>query len=321
MKKFILFMIVIITFLGCSKEGKKDTLTISIFQFASRQTVDDAAKGVQKALNDAGYLDGQNCKIEIKNAQNDFGTAQLIAQSLAAGKSDLIITLTTPCLQVTANSNKRIPHVFGMVTDPFRMGIAKDCDNHIPNITGVATFQPVAEAVKMIKEVIPGIKKIGVVWNPTEACSEACTEIMRSSTSEYGIELLEVTVTNSIEVQMATQSLIGNGVEAILIGGDNTVELAIDAVILTGKEQNIPVFTNNPPHANKGAILSLGADYYTVGEVTGKLAIRVLKGEKTSNLPIEKSVPTKLWINQQVAKRLNITIPEHLLKRSDKIIE
>lgn len=321
MKKIGLLLLITLTVMSCSKLNKKDIKNISLFQFASRLTVDESAKGVQKALKDAGYIDGENCKISLYNAQNDFSTAQLIAQKLASEKNDIIITLTTPCLQVTANANKRTPHVFGMVTDPFRMGVAEDCDHHIPNITGVATFQPVESAVKLIKEILPNVKKIGVVWNPTEACSEACTEKMRVSTKKLKIELVEMTVTNSMEVQMATQSLLGKGIDAILISGDNTVELAIDAVITEATAQKIPVFTNNPPQTTKGALLAVGADYYTVGIETGKLAVRVLKGEKASDLPIQKSVPEKLWINQKIATQLNISVPQPILSRADNIIE
>ncbi|MFP4548450.1 MAG: ABC transporter substrate-binding protein [Fidelibacterota bacterium] len=320
MKKIFILLLSVAMITGCGKKSKTQGPVISLFQFASRQTVDDAARGVLDGLKEAGYVDGENCEITIKNAQNDFSTAQLIAQKLANSNSDIIITLTTPCLQVMANTNKRIPHVFGMVTDPFRMGVADDPDNHIPNITGVATFQPVESAVKIIKEIMPDIQKLGVVWNPTEACSEACTEIMRSSTKELRVELLEITVTNSIEVQVATQSVIGNGAEAILVGGDNTVELAIDALIQEGKKENIPIFTTNPPQAEKGALMSIGADYYTVGIVTGELAARVLKGEKPADIPIQKAVPEKLWVNKSVAKRLNIQLPETLLNRSDKIL-
>jgi len=320
MKKIVLLLLSIALIIGCGKKPKTQGPVISLFQFASRQTVDDAARGVQDGLKKAGYIDGENCEITIKNAQNDFSTAQLIAQELANSKSNLIITLTTPCLQVTANSNKRIPHVFGMVTDPFRMGVADDPVNHIPNITGVATFQPVESAVNIIKEIMRDIQELGVVWNPTEARSEACTEIMRSATRELGIELLEITVTNSMEVQVATQSVIGNGAEAILVGGDNTVELAIDALIQEGKKKNIPIFTTNPPQAEKGALMSIGADYYTVGIVTGEIAVRVLKGEKPAEIPIQKAVPEKLWINKSVANRLNFELPEALLERADKVI-
>ena len=321
MKKLTLICLALLLIFSCGEKAKSNQPLISLFQFASRQTVDDAAVGVQDGLKEAGFINGENCKIDIKNSENDFSTAQLIAQRLAGGKSDILITLTTPCLQVTATANKRIPHVFGMVTDPFRMGVADDPDNHIPNITGIATFQPVDQGMVLIKEIFPNIKKIGVVWNPTEACSEACTEVMRTSSKEKGLELLEVTVTSSMEVQMAAQSLVSNGAELIYISGDNTVELAIDAVVSAGKAQKIPVVTNNPPHTEKGAIMSIGADYYTVGVETGKLAARVLKGEKTSEIPIQKSVPTKLWINKKAAEELGIFIPETLLNKADKILE
>jgi len=74
-------------------------------------------------------------------------------------------------LQVTANGNKKIPHIFGTVTDPYRMGIAKNAAEHIPNITGVATFQPVESAISAMRTLFPKARRIGIAWNPSEANS------------------------------------------------------------------------------------------------------------------------------------------------------
>ncbi|MCD4819488.1 MAG: hypothetical protein K8S23_12430 [Candidatus Cloacimonetes bacterium] len=119
---FILFA----TIIGCSKPTN-DLMKIAVSQFSSSKLGEDSENGVKFALKEAGYISGENCIIEYKNAQGDFSTAQSIARKFVADKVDYIITITTPCLQVTAIENKKIPHIFGSVTDPFRMGIADGC--------------------------------------------------------------------------------------------------------------------------------------------------------------------------------------------------
>lgn len=312
----ILSMIIISS---CVKKDEENLYTIGLFQF-SNSPYSIAVDGIVDALNEAGYKDGENCRFQFKNAQGDFSTAQSIAKKLVSDKVDLIITTTTPCLQITAAENKTIPHVFGAVTDPFVAGIGESVDDHQSNLTGIGTFQPINETIHMIKDIIPDLDNIGVVWNSSEACSEACTEVMREVTSEMGITLTEVMVSGSNEVFTAAQSLLAKKVDVIFVSGDNTVSSSLEAVISVADQGMIPVVTNTPTDTEKGALFSLGADYYTVGLETGKMAVRVIEGEKTSEMPIEKLIPKKLWINSTTADRLNITFPEEVIEKAGKVL-
>ncbi len=207
-----------------------------------------------------------------------------------------------------------------MVTDPYLVGAAKSPTDHQPNLTGLATFQPVADGVNLLKQVLPKAKRVGVIWSPSEICSQACMDRMRPAMKINGLELIEITVTNTNEVQMAAQSLVEKKVDAIYISGDNTVELAIATITAVSNPAKIPVVTNNPMHTEKGALMSIGADYYTVGKETAKLAIRVLKGEKPADIPISDLLPKELWLNQKVATEMGIRFPENVLAHAKKII-
>lgn len=323
MKRFTTIFILatlVFTMMQCRSKSDENMTTIGLFQFASRITVDEAMKGVRDVLADSGYIDGKNCRIIYRNAENDFSTAQSMANEFVVKNVDIIISITTPCLQVTANANKTIPHVFGMVTDPYLVGAAKSPTEHQPNLTGLATFQPVADGVDLIKRVLPKAKRIGVIWNPSEVCSQACLSRMRPAMQKNGFELIEVTVTSTNEVQMAAQSLVEKKVDAIYISGDNTVELAIATIAAVANPEKIPVVTNNPMHTEKGALMSIGADYYTVGKETAKLAVRVLKGEKPADIPISDLLPKELWLNREVATEMRIRFPETVVAQAKKIV-
>ncbi|MCX5882754.1 MAG: hypothetical protein NTU74_13410 [Deltaproteobacteria bacterium] len=148
---------------------------LALFQFGDHELINQAAQGVIDELKEQGVMEKYPLRIDRNNAQNEFHMAQSIAQEIVSQNYDYIVTLTTPALQVTAQVNKHIPHIFGAVTDPYRMGIAKTPQDHIANITGVATFEPVEKTIQVMREIFPRVRRIGMVWNPAEACSEACT--------------------------------------------------------------------------------------------------------------------------------------------------
>ncbi len=293
-----------------SETPKKQNLSetglhrIAIFKYSSRTTLDDTERGYIDGLATEGYINGKTIELIRYNAENDLPTAHLIAAEILNKNVDLVITASTPALQVMAKANQKgkIRHVFGTVTDPFGSGVGlnKDKPEDRPAwLAGAGTFQPVEKAFLYALEMNPGLKKVGVVWCTGETCSEACVRIARRVCKEHGIKLIENTVDNSTSVYEAAKALVSKGVEALWIGGDNTVEIAAAMVIKAGAEGDIPVFTNNTDHPPLGALFGLGANYYEVGLSVGKLASEILRGRTPASIPIENVVPEKLVFNAE----------------------
>ncbi|HPN29973.1 MAG TPA: ABC transporter substrate-binding protein [bacterium] len=298
---------------------------IALFIFSSRPTLEDGQKGVIDALAENGFVEGDNISIRKYNAEGDMNVANSIAKEITSGMFDMAITLSTPSLQTTANANKtnRIRHIFGIVTHPAGagVGISEEPLSHPDYIAGYGTFQPVDEVFELIKKINPDLKKVGVVWTPSEACSAACLSKARIIAKKLNIELLESTIDNSSAIYEAASALVQRGVEAIWIGGDNVVELGAFSVIEAAKKGKIPVFTNNTDHLKLGSFLSLGANYYNVGKETGRLASEALNGTPLSSMPIKNMTPPQLAIN---LKSLENTkgkwrVPEDILNSADII--
>ena len=256
----------------------------------------------------------------MKSAQNEFSMAQTVVQDMVRKAYDYIITISTPALQATANGNKKIPHIFGAVTDPYRMGIAKNNRDHIPNITGLATLQPVASTIGAMRELFPDAKKIGIVWNPGEACSEACTFKARGAAQKYGFELMETNVSNTSEVLDAVKALINRGIDLFITSGDNTVNLALPSIAEILRHHKIPYFTNSPSDVEQGTFVSIGADYYEVGRETARHASLVINGKNPKDVPIKDFVPEKMAVNLKLAEVYGIKVPETFLKRAEKVV-
>ncbi len=289
---------------------------LALFVFSDSTVLELSTQGILAELKRSGILQKYNMTVDVKNAQNDYGTAQAIVQDIVRQNYDYIITVSSLALQVTANGNKNIPHVFGTVTDPYRMGIAKSTAEHIPNITGVATFQPVESTIRAMRAIFPKAKRIGMAWNPSEASSEACTLKARAAARKYSFELVERTVTRTDEVKDAATALINAGVDVFLTSGDNTVILAVATVAQIMQEHNIPYFTNDPSDIGRGAFFAIGADYFQVGVETTKMAVRVIEGEDPRNIPIREYVPEAIGVSLALAARYGVTIPDAYLKKA-----
>lgn len=296
-------------------------------QMTSQPILDEGAEGVIDSLAAAGFRDGGQLKLKRFNAEGDIATANTMAQELTSGDYDLVITLTTGALQAVANANKqrKVPHVFGLVTDPTKagVGIGSDPLDHPPYLVGIGTLQPVAESLRMAKELNPRLTRVGVAWNPAEVNSEICTLLARQACKDLHLELLEATVENSAAVKEAVASLITRDVDLLWIGGDVTVLGAFPVVAKAAQEARIPVSTCMPGNAARGSLFDIGANYYEVGIKIGELAGRVLHGENPAKIPVTKAVPPKLFVNTLVPKDLRgtWTISPEIAARADALID
>lgn len=301
---------------GSASKTNTGPKRLALFLFSDSNVLELVAEGVMSELKRSGTLERYNMSVDLKNAQNEYATAQTIIQDIVRQKYDYLITASTLALQVAANGNKRIPTIFGAVTDPYRMGIAKNQKDHMQNITGVATFQPVESTIKAMRVIFPKARKIGMIWNPAEANSEACTQKARIAAKQYGFELLEKTISTTDEVKNAVEALLTKDIDIFFTSGDNTAILTVPATANILKKRKIPYFTNDPTDVQRGAFFSIGADYVEVGVETAKMAERVISGEATGDIPIRDYVPEKIGVNSELAQLYGVNIPKNLLNKA-----
>lgn len=307
--------------------GPAQTMRVAMFQMASQPIIDEGAAGVLESLKDTGFVDGQSLKLKRFNAEGDMATGNAIAQELVGGEYDLIITLTTGALQAVANANKlrKVPHVFGLVSDPVKAGVDIGTEplDHPAHLVGIGTLPPVDQALELARKINPELSRVGLAWNPAEVNSEVCTLLARDVCKKLKIELLEANVENTSAVKEVVSSLIDRKVDALLVGGDVTMLGAMDVVAKAASDARIPSFTCLPGNAAKGALFDVGANYYEVGRTVGRVAGRVLKGESIAKIPVEIAIPPKLFINKLVLNNLNgdWKFPPDVISQADSIID
>ena len=309
-------------------ESRQAIPRIAILQHASQPVLDEGVHGMLLGLAEGGFKDGETVAVRRFNAENDTPTENAIAREVTDGRFDLILTASTLSLQAVAGANRagHTKHVFGLVLDPFSAGVGisrEDPLNHPKHLVGYGSMQPVAEAFRLAKQLLPSLSTVGVVWNPAEANSQASTRRAREAAPQFGIRLLEATVDNSSGVAEAAGSLISRGVQALWVGGDVTVLVALDGVIAAAKKGRIPVFTNIPPSAQRGALFDFGANHEEIGRLTGELAANILHGADPAAIPVKNVVPEMFIVNPGAFAGLREPwrLPEEVRRRADAVVE
>ncbi|MDD3846589.1 MAG: ABC transporter substrate binding protein [Syntrophorhabdaceae bacterium] len=293
---------------------------LALFQFTDNVILDTCARGVLDGLRKSGVLEKENIVVDHKMAHGEFPTAQSIAQEMVSRNYDYIVTVSTISLQVTANHNKKIPHIFAAVTDPIKAGVATSFTNHPANLTGLATPQPVEATVRLMRKVFPGAKVIGMIWSPAEVNSEICTVMTRAAAKKHGFKVVEVQITGTQEIDQALRSILSSEPDIFFTSGDTTVSAVIPSVAQKLRQKKIPYVTNTPADIDSGVFMCLGADYYDVGLKAADIAVRIVRGEKPAAIPIVSYVPEQLTLNLSLAKEYGITIPDDITKKAVRVV-
>src|SRR5260221_1701882 len=295
-------------------------VTVDVTAIVQHPALDAARDGVKKALEDAGFKDGVNLTFHYESAQGNPATATQIAQKFAGEAPNVIVAIATPSAQAAAATTQDIPIVFTAVTDPLGAQIVKNLEKPGGNVTGISDMSPLADHLKLIKEIVPGVKTLGVPYNPGEANAVTLLTALKKMAPDYGVSIVEAAATKSSEVQGAAQSLVGK-VDVIYVPTDNTIVSALEAVIAVGKENKLPVFSGDTDSVTRGTIASIGFDYFQVGLQTGAVVVRVLKGEKPGDIAVQNSSGTDLFVNPKAAASMGVTLPDAIVKRAKKVIE
>jgi putative ABC transport system substrate-binding protein len=317
--------------LALDDSGRKSKAAIprvAVVQHVSQAVMDDAVRGYVEGMASQGFVDGNTVSLKFYNAQGDLPTANDIARQVTNGSFDLVLTASTVSVQAVANANKqsKVKHVFGTLTNAAAAGVgvsASDPLDHPPYMTGISTFFPVDKALRLAREINPGLRRIGLVWHSAEINSQLYTADARKTCQELGIELLEADAENSSAVGMAAKSLVARGIDAFLITGDQVVLVATEIMVSVARADRIPVFTIIPPNIRKGTLFDLGANYVEVGHDVGVLAGQVLAGADIAKTPVSNHVPETLSINLNALKGLrgNWHVSPELLARADRWID
>lgn len=276
---------------------------VTLTQIAPHPSLDQIRQGIE---DESKTVEG--LKIVYENAQGNITIATQIAKRFLSLKSNVIVPITTPSAQSIYNlTTNNTPVVFSGVSDPISAKLTRK------GITGVSDLSPVKKQVEFILALLPNTKTIGILYNPGEVNSMTLVSLFAKEAYNVGLNVIKAPRPHISEMSTAFKSIEAK-VDVLYIPNDNTVVTALDTVLQLARQSKISVFASDPESVSKGCLGALSYDQYQVGRQTGRLVIRILKGEDINHLPIEYVQKLTLYFNQQVAKDLGAVIPEDLAK-------
>ncbi|HEX6012648.1 MAG TPA: ABC transporter substrate-binding protein [Geminicoccaceae bacterium] len=300
--------------------AQEESATVAVTAIVEHPALDAARDGIKAELEAAGYEEGKNLAFTYESAQGNPATAAQIARKLVGERPDVIVPISTPSAQAVVGATKDIPVVFTAVTDPVGAKLVQDAAHPGGNVTGMSDLSPIGAHLDLIKEITPDAETLGVIYNPGEANSVTLLELLKQEAPARGLTIKEAAAPKSSDVLAAAQSLVGN-VDAIYVPTDNTVVTALEAIVKVGEQNKLPVYAGDTDSVPRGAIAALGFNYFDVGRQTGRIVLRVLKGENPGEIPVEGVQITELFVNPGAAERMGVTIPEAVAERAKTVVE
>lgn len=294
-----------------------DKVKVEITQIVAHPALDSVRKGVEDVLAQQGYKNGENMVLTFQSAQGNITTATQIARQFVGDKPNVIVAIATPSAQTMLAATKQIPIVFSAVSDPVEAKLVPTMEKPGGNVTGVSDRSPVEDHIKLLKEIKPDLKKLGYLYNSAEANSVSTLNVLRKLAEKDSIEVIPSAAPKSSDVQAATRALVGK-VDIIYVPTDNTIISVLEGATKVAAETKTPIFTADPSSIGRGAFAAQGIDYYDAGVETGKLVVRILKGEKVGDISVVTPPARNIKIDLKAAEKMGITIPQTVLDRANK---
>ena len=281
---------------------------------SAHASLDNCREGFIAGLAEEGFVEGENLSIDYQDANFDGGTSNLIAEAFVSSKVDLICAIATPMAQAAYNAAEgKIPVIFTAVTDPVLAGITEG------NITGTSDMLPVEAQLKLIRALMPGAAKIGIMYTTSEVNSESAIAVYKELAGDYGFEIITTGISVPADIPLAIDGLLAK-VDCISNLTDNTVVGSLPIILEAAKAKGIPVFGSEIEQVKIGCAAAEGLEYYELGKQTGKMAAKVLKGEaEASDIPYEIITESFLYINSTVMAELGLILPSDMAGRAEDV--
>ncbi|MCP3678630.1 MAG: hypothetical protein GY721_13925 [Deltaproteobacteria bacterium] len=324
-KQLVLIPVILIIFIT-SVSSEEIIHRIGVFFWHDHEHDTLAFEGVLSGFEKMGI----KAEFDIKIAAGDEEKTREIISELDKEEYDLIYTIGTGATLRTMKVIKDTPIIFTAVMNPVASGIVPNWKSSGSNVTGNSNWVPLVVVFSFMEELMPGVKKIGVIYEPSNEVSAMEVREARKMLSSSGseIELLVEQVDGSVSIHEAAKGLAKRGIEILWIPHDRLVDRHLDNIKDISFEYGIPmvlstIISDISEEVVKNSVLAgIVIDYRGMGELTVPIVDKILnKKVKPEDIPIGTMEGKRILINLDVAKKLNINIPLELLSDADVIIK
>ena len=313
MKKTVSLLLALILCLGscialssCNDSKSDGKYKVGIVQLVEHPALDAATEGFKQAIIDE--LGADAVEFDYQNAQNDANTCSTIVNQFVSNKVDLIMANATPALQAAAAATAEIPILGTSVTE---YGVALELKNFNGtvggNISGTSDLAPLDKQAAMITEWFPNTKTVGLLYCSKEANSQYQVDVVKAEIEKKGLTATLYPFTDSNDLAQICTTAADN-CDVIYVPTDNTVAENTGIIDNVCAPKKVPVIAGEEGICKGCGVATLSISYYDLGYATGKMAVKVLKGEADiSTLAIGYAETQTPKYNKAICDALGIT--------------
>ena len=274
----------------------------------------------RQGLRELGYVDGQNVLIEIRYAQGGLQQLPELAAELVRLKVDVIQASGDLAPRVAQQATTTIP-IVAMSDDILGAGLIASLSRPGGNTTGLTILSPElsVKRLELLKEVVPRLSRVSALWDPTTGTSQVAMTEEAARSLNLKLQVLEVRRRD--EVVEAIRAARNSQTEAINIFSSPFLASLAPEIISFAAEYRLPAIYQWREHAEAGGLISYGPSLAAMFRQAAGIVVKILKGTKPADLPVEQPTKFELVVNAKTAKSLDLTIPPSILLRADEVIE
>jgi len=279
---------------------------------------------LRRGLNETGYIEGQNLKIEYRWAVGRYDRLPELAADLVRRNVGVIATGGGPPAALAAkNATSTIPIVFVVGTDPVELGLVASLARPGGNLTGAAMLMTElnAKRLELLSELVPQARVIALLVNPNYSGANEIIREVEDAAQAKGFQLNIVRARTEREIDDAFASLVRLKANALIVANDTFFDGRREQIVALASRNAIPAIYMAREFVLAGGLMSYGPSIASAYHLAGTYVGRILAGDKPAELPVQQAVKFDLVINVKTAKALGLTVPLIMQMTADQVIE
>jgi putative ABC transport system substrate-binding protein len=277
----------------------------------------------REGLRELGYVEGKNIFIEYRYAEGKLDRLPSLAAELVRLKVDVIVTASPASTRSAKQATVTIPIVMAFDDDPIGSGFVASLARPGGNITGLATLFPEmsGKQLEILKEIVPKLSRVAVLGNATQPGNPQALREINLAADSLGVALQYLEIRDPKDIEPAFRAANKDRADAVLVVSTSVLYFRRKQLADLAVKSRLPTIYGRPEYVEDGGLVYYGPSYTDLSRRAATYVDKILKGAKPGDLPVEQPMKFEFIINLKTAKALNLTIPQSVLYRADKVIK
>jgi putative ABC transport system substrate-binding protein len=278
----------------------------------------------QQALQQLGWSDGRNVRIDLRWHENDADRARTYAQELIALAPDIFLAEGTVSVTALQHVTRILPIVFANVADPVGAGFVDSLSRPSGNTTGFAGFEYgfSGKWLELLKQIAPQVTRAAVIRDPAFVVAFAQFGAIQAVAPSLGVEVTPISVHDTGVIERAVEAFARSANGGLIVtGAANVPAVTRDLIITLAARHKLPAVYPFRYYVTSGGLVCYGPDLLDQFRRAASYVDRILKGEKPAELPVQAPTKYELVVNLKTAKAIGLDMPASVLARADEVLE